>query len=108
MRTPAKVPPTAPTRRRTSNTSVHYQEQERTGDKPLTPSSRADQPSAPPDLEVIELDVDLVVELDPLADWRMPYLDYLLHEVLPMDKTEARQLKRHAKSFIIIEGELYK
>ena len=73
-----------------------------------TPGSGADQPSAPPDLEVMELDVDLVAELDPLADWRMPYLDYLLCEVLPTDKMEARWLARRAKSFVVIEGELYK
>ena len=38
----------------------------------------------------------------------MPYLDYLLREALPMDKTEARWLMRCAKSFVIIEGELYR
>ena len=38
----------------------------------------------------------------------MLYLDYLLREVLPMDKTEARWLTRRTKSFVIIEGELYK
>ena len=49
-----------------------------------------------------------VAELDPPTDWRTPYLDCLLHEVLPADKTEARWLMRHAKSFVIIKGELYK
>jgi len=43
-----------------------------------------------------------------MADWRMPYLDYLLREVLPTDKTEAQRLVRCAKSFVVIEGELYK
>ena len=38
----------------------------------------------------------------------MLYLDYLLREALPMDKTEARWLARHAKSFDLVEGELYK
>ena len=70
--------------------------------------SGADQPSAPPDLEVMELDADPVAEPDPLADWRTPYLDYLLREVLPTDKTEAWRLTSYAKSFVIIEGELYK
>ena len=56
----------------------------------------------------MELDEDPAVELDPLADWRMPYLDYLLREALPMDKMEARRLARHANSFVHIEGELYK
>ena len=52
----------------------------------------------------MELNIDPVVEPDPLADQRMPYLNYLLLEVLPMDKMEARRLTHHAKSFIVIEG----
>ena len=38
----------------------------------------------------------------------MPYHDYLLHETLPTDKAEAQWLARHAKSFVLIKGELYK
>ena len=38
----------------------------------------------------------------------MLYLDYLLCDILPADKTEARRLARHAKSFVLVEGELYK
>ena len=56
----------------------------------------------------MELDEDPVTEPDPLVDWRMRYLDYLLREALPMDKMEARRLARHVKSFVLIEGELYR
>jgi len=56
----------------------------------------------------MELDEDPAVEPDPLADWRTPYLDYLLYEALPTDKTEARRLAHRAKSFVVIEGELYR
>ena len=63
---------------------------------------------APSDLEVMELDEDPVTEPDPLANLRMPYLDYLLREALSMDKTEARRLAHHAKPFVLIEGELYR
>ena len=56
----------------------------------------------------MELDEDPAIEPDPLADWRIPYLDYFLHEALPMDKMEARQLPRRAKSFVLIEDELYR
>ena len=56
-------------------------------------------------MEIIE---DPVAEPNPLTDWRTPYLDCLLHEVLPADKTKARWLARHAKSFVVIKGELYK
>jgi hypothetical protein len=38
----------------------------------------------------------------------VPYLNNLLHKELLTDKTEARQLACRAKSFIIIEEELYK
>ena len=62
---------------------------------------------APSDPKVMELDEDLATELDPLTDWRMPYLDYLLCEALPTNKIEARRLARRAKSFAIVHGELY-
>ena len=38
----------------------------------------------------------------------MPYLNYLLREVLSMDKMEARWLMHRTKSFVLIEGKLYK
>ena len=44
---------------------------------------------APSDPEVMELEEDPMIELDPLVDWRTLYLDYLLYEALPMDKMEA-------------------
>ncbi|XP_066385367.1 uncharacterized protein [Miscanthus floridulus] len=87
---------------------VRYEESEQIGDGPPTLGSVANQPVAPSDPKVIELGEDPVTEPDPLVDWTTPYLDYLLHEALPMDKTEAQWLARHAKSFIIIEGELYR
>jgi len=63
---------------------------------------------APSDPEVMELDEDPAIEPNPLADWRMPYLNYLLHEALATDKMEAWWLARHAKSFALIESELYR
>ena len=56
----------------------------------------------------MELEEDLATEPDPLANWRTPYLDYLLHEALPMDKTRAQGLARRAMSFAVIDGELYR
>ena len=38
----------------------------------------------------------------------MPYLNYLLHDALLTDKTGARRLTHHAKSFVLVENELYK
>ena len=80
------------------------------------PGLGAGPPSAPFDLEamevheglVMEIDADPAAELVPPTDWRMPYLDYLLREVLPADKMEVRRLACRAKSFVVIEEELYK
>ena len=40
--------------------------------------------------KVMELEEDPTIELDPLVDWRTLYLDYILHDALPMDKMEAQ------------------
>ena len=56
----------------------------------------------------MELEEDPAVESDPPDDWRTLYLDYLLHDTLPVDKTEARWLAHRAKSFVLVEVELYK
>ncbi|XP_066354745.1 uncharacterized protein [Miscanthus floridulus] len=88
--------------------SVRYEEPEQASDGPPALGSGANQPLAPSDPEVMELDEDPVTEPDPLTDWRMPYLNYLLREALLTDKTEARQLACRAKSFAIVDGELYR
>ena len=56
----------------------------------------------------MELEEDPATEPNTLIDWRMIYIDYLLHDALPADKTEARWLARRAKSFVLVEGKLYK
>ena len=56
----------------------------------------------------MERNDDLATKPDRLADWRTPYINYLIREVLPTDKMEAQRLARRAKSFVLIEGELYK
>ena len=70
--------------------SVCYEEPKQANDRPPTLGSRANQPSASSDPEVMELDEDPATEPAPLADWRAPYLDYFLCEALLMDKMEAR------------------
>ena len=49
----------------------------------------------------------IVVALDQ-ANWRALLLAYLLKEVLPPKRTEARWIARRAKSFITFGNELYK
>ncbi|XP_066396385.1 uncharacterized protein [Miscanthus floridulus] len=88
--------------------SVHYEEPEQAGDGSPALGSGANQPLAPSDPEVMELDKDPATKPNPLDDWRTPYLDYLLCEALLTDKMEARRLACHAKSFAIVDGELYR
>jgi hypothetical protein len=84
--------------------------------KPLAPGSGADLSMAPSKFKVMEINEDPKVEpeenpsagSDPLLDWRALYLNCLVREILPADKVEARRLARHAKSYVIIKGELYK
>ena len=88
--------------------SVHYARSEQADDGPFGPTPGADPPTTPPDPEVMELEEGPAAESDPPDDWRTLYLDYLLRDTLPTDKTEARRLARRAKSFVLIEGKLYK
>ena len=88
--------------------SVRYEGSEWADDGPSDPASRANQPTAPSSPEVLELEQNPVIEPDPLVDWRTLYLNYLLHDTLSMDKAEARQLTHRPKTFVLVEGELYK
>ena len=48
--------------------SIRYEKSEQADDGPPALGSGANQPSAPSDLEVMEIDEDLATEPDPLAD----------------------------------------
>ena len=80
---------------------VRYEGLEQADDGPPVLGWGADQPSAPSGPKVMELEVDAVTEPDPLVDWRMPYLDYLLHDALPMDKVGAQWLAHRASPLFL-------
>ena len=88
--------------------SVRYMGSEQADDGPSSLTPGVDPPTAPPDPKVMELEVNPTTEPDPPDHWRTLYIDYLLHDALPATKTEARWLTRRVKSFVLIEGELYK
>ena len=54
---------------------------------------------SPTDVAVLALDQ---------TDWRALLLAYLLEEVLPPERTEARRIARRAKTFVVLGDELYK
>jgi hypothetical protein len=65
-------------------------------------------PTPADEAEAIDIEPDLAMRDELMLDWRIPYLEYLIREVRPVDKMEARRIARWAKSFALIEEELYK
>jgi hypothetical protein len=54
---------------------------------------------------------DDVMEIEPApvrADWRDKYVAWIARGELPSNRTEARRIARMAKSFTLVDGELYK
>ena len=88
--------------------SVRYERSEPADDGPSEQTLGANPPMALPNPEVMEPEMDPTTEPDPPDDWRTLYINYLLHDVLPATKMEAQWLARRAKSFVLVEGELYK
>ena len=61
-----------------------------------------------PSASMMTSPADVVVLALNQANWRAPLLAYLLEEVLPPKRTEARRIARRAKTFVAIGNELYK
>jgi len=59
--------------------------------------------SAADEAEAMQID-----EAPLLRDWRDQYLDWINRGVLPSDRAQARCFARRAKSFTLIDRELYK
>jgi hypothetical protein len=80
----------------------------------LDDAPEPDETSAQPEVPLAAEGEALRIERErngvaPNQNWQTPYLQYLLRGELPLDKTEARRLARHAKSFVLLgdEKELY-
>ncbi|XP_004967053.1 uncharacterized protein LOC101770298 [Setaria italica] len=95
--------------------SIRYKELEEAGNVPPVPDSGADPREVgnmplvldsevnPSDPKVMEIEANPAEGPDLSPDWRAPYLNYLLHELLPADKTKVRRIACRAKSFVIID-----
>ena len=63
------------------------------------------------DFETSSMDVAEAMKIDKAPtsqDWRTQYLDWMIRGILPSDRAQARCLARRAKSFVLIDHELYK
>jgi hypothetical protein len=86
-----------------------YQPSVKIDDAP-EPEETSAQPEVPSTTEGEALRVEVERNgVTPVPNWQTPYLEYLLHGELPLDKAEARRLARRAKSFVLLgdEKELY-
>src|SRR4051812_23690514 len=77
------------------------------------PYSEADSSMLPdeniPDKEDIPTVVDLVFDVELInPEWTLPILRYLQKQELPEDEIEAKQIIRKAKSYSVINDELYR
>jgi hypothetical protein len=88
--------------------SVTYQGSAQGANKPPKPGSGAIPTPPPTDPEVMDIKEDPYAGPDPLPDCRIPYLKCLVCGILPPNRTEARRLAHHAKSFVLLDRELYK
>src|SRR3954468_24497963 len=62
-----------------------------------------------PDKEDIPAVVDLVFDIEVIPpEWTLPILRYLQKQELPKDEVEAKQVVRKAKSYSVINNELYR
>ena len=63
------------------------------------------------DFETTSADEAEAMEVDEAPtsrDWRVQYLDWMIQGALPSNHAQARRLARRAKSFVLIDNELYK
>jgi ribonuclease HI len=66
-----------------------------------------EKPPEEPEPKVMAIDHTPEVNLED-PNWRFPILEWLVEGKLPSDQTEARRIARRAKTFVLIDGELYK
>ena len=78
------------------------------GPIPTHPDADPALESSDPSASMTMLSADVIMVALNQANWRAPLLAYLLEEVLPPKRTEARWIARRTKMFIAFDDKLYK
>jgi len=86
--------------------SIDYKDDGGSDEPPSEPSSDP-KDSAAQELEAMDIEPELPAS-DDSPDWRYPLLQCLVNGTLPPDQAEARRVARRAKTFVLLDGEMYK
>jgi len=86
--------------------SVDYKD-DRGSDQPLVDPGLDPEPPTATEPEAMDI-VSEALALDDLPDWYYPLLQCLVDSTLPPDQAEARRVARRAKTFVLLDGEMYK
>ena len=86
--------------------SVDYKD-DGVSDKP--PNEQGHGPEASTTQEQEAMDIESKPPApDDSPDWRYPLLQRLVDGTLPLDQAEARRVAHRAKTFVLLDGEMYK
>jgi len=86
--------------------SVDYKDDGGSDPPPVDPGLDSEAPVAP-ELEAMDIESEPLAP-DDLPDWRYPLLQRLVDGTLPPDQAEARCVAHRAKTFVLLDGEMYK
>jgi len=86
--------------------SIDYKNDGGSDEPPSEPSSDP-KDSAAQELEAMDIEPEPPAS-DDSPDWRYPLLQRLVDGSLPPDQAEARRVARRAKTFVLLDGEMYK
>jgi len=86
--------------------SVDYKDDEGS-DPPIGGSGLDPEVSMAHELEAMDIEPEPAAPND-LLDWRYPLLQCLVDGTLPSDQAEAWRVTRRAKTFLLLDGEMYK
>ena len=86
--------------------SVDYKDDGGSDPPPVNPGLDPESTAA---LELEAMDIESEPPApDNLPDWRYPLLQRLVDDTLPIDQAEARRVAHRAKTFLLLDGEMYK
>ncbi|XP_021307123.1 uncharacterized protein LOC110431811 [Sorghum bicolor] len=86
--------------------SVDYKDDVGSDPPPNEPNPNPSD-SAVPEQEAMDIEPEPPAP-DDSPDWRYPLLQRLVDGTLPLDQAEARRVARRVKTFVLLDGEMYK